>query len=101
MNDNIIDTVICEDSCKVLNSISSNSINLVYLDPPFFSQKEHELSSRTDGKKYSFDDKFSSIDEYITFMSSVLKEIKRILTNDGSIFLHCDRYASHYLKSIF
>ena len=56
MNDNIIDTVICGDSCKVLNSISSNSINLVYLDPPFFSQKEHELSSRTDGKKYSFDD---------------------------------------------
>ena len=98
MNDNIIDTVICGDSCKVLNSISSNSINLVYLDPPFFSQKEHELSSRTDGKKYSFDDKFSSIDEYITFMSSVLKEIKRVLTDDGSIFLHCDRYASHYLR---
>lgn len=91
-------SVITGDACEVLKNISDNSINLVYLDPPFFSQKEHELSSRLNGKKYSFDDKFSSKDEYISFITPILKEIKRILTNDGSVFLHCDRYASHYLR---
>lgn len=91
-------SVITGDAFEVLKNISDNSINLVYLDPPFFSQKEHELTSRLNGKKYSFDDKFSSKDEYISFISPILKEIKRILTNDGSVFLHCDRYASHYLR---
>ena len=93
-----LNSVITGNACEVLKSISDNSINLVYLDPPFFSQKEHELSSRSNGKKYSFNDKFSSKKEYISFISPILKEIKRILTNDGSVFLHCDRYASHYLR---
>ncbi|MGI5065765.1 DNA methyltransferase [Treponema putidum] len=93
-----LNTVIFGDSCEELKKIPDSSVNLVYLDPPFFSQKEHELSSRSEGKVYSFDDKFSSKDEYISFMSLVLNEIKRVLTKDGSIFLHCDRYASHYLR---
>lgn len=99
MNTNIINTVTCNDARTALQKIVDNSINLVYLDPPFFSQKEHELRSRSDGKKYSFEDKFSSKEEYISFMSSILQEIKRILKVDGSVFLHCDRYASHYLRT--
>ena len=98
MSSSILNAIICGDSCEELKKISDNSVNLVYLDPPFFSQKEHELSSRSDGRVYSFSDKFSSRNEYISFMSSVLKEIYRILADDGSVFLHCDRYASHYLR---
>lgn len=93
-----LNSVITGDACEVLKNISDSSVNLVYLDPPFFSQKEHELRSRSNGRIYSFDDKFSSKVEYISFISLILKEIRRILTNDGSIFLHCDRYASHYLR---
>lgn len=93
-----LNSIITGDAREILKNIPDNSINLVYLDPPFFSQKEHKLSSRSSGKEYSFNDKFSSKDEYISFISPILKEIKRILTNNGSIFLHCDRYASHYLR---
>ena len=93
-----LNSVMTGDACEVLKNISDSSVNLVYLDPPFFSQKEHELRSRSNGRIYSFDDKFSSKVEYISFISLILKEIRRILTNDGSIFLHCDRYASHYLR---
>ena len=95
-----LNTLICGDSCTELKKISADSVNLVYLDPPFFSQKEHELSSRTDGKVYSFDDKFSSKSEYLSFMSEILSEIKRILKTDGAVFLHCDRYASHNLRAV-
>ena len=93
-----LNSVMTGDACEVLKNSSDSSVNLVYLDPPFFSQKEHELRSRSNGRIYSFDDKFSSKVEYISFISLILKEIRRILTNDGSIFLHCDRYASHYLR---
>ena len=98
MDNNLLNTLICGDAKIELNKIPDNSVNLVYLDPPFFSQKKHCLHSRNDEKVYSFDDKFSSKDAYLSFISIILQEIKRVLTNDGSVFLHCDRYASHYLR---
>ena len=37
---------------------------------------------------------------YLLFMASRLKECYRILKETGSLYLHCDLYASHYLKQI-
>lgn len=93
-----INSIFCADSVKKLKEIPSESVNLVYFDPPFFSQKKHSLTSRDDGKLYEFDDIFSTKEEYLSLINNVLVESKRILKNDGSIFLHCDRYASHYLR---
>lgn len=88
------------DSVNVLKTIPNTSVNLVYLDPPFFTQKTHSLRSRENGEEYSFDDKFSSLDEYLNFIEQTLIECKRVLKKDGSIFLHCDKTASHYLRII-
>lgn len=93
-----INSIFCADSVKKLKEIPSESVNLVYFDPPFFSQKKHSLTSRDNGKLYEFDDIFSTKEEYLSLINNVLVESKRILKNDGSIFLHCDRYASHYLR---
>lgn len=93
-----INSIFCADSVRKLKEIPSESVNLVYFDPPFFSQKKHSLTSRDDGKLYEFDDIFSTKEEYLSLINNVLVESKRILKNDGSIFLHCDRYASHYLR---
>lgn len=93
-----INSIFCADSVQKLKEIPSESVNLVYFDPPFFSQKKHSLTSRDDGKLYEFDDIFSTKEEYLSLINNVLVESKRILKNDGSIFLHCDRYASHHLR---
>lgn len=99
MNSNsFINSVIYGDSVQKLNELPDDFVNLVYLDPPFFSQKTHSLISSSENRKYEFDDKFSSKEEYLSLIGNVLAESKRILKNDGSIFLHCDRYASHYLR---
>lgn len=99
MNSNsLINSVICGDSVQKLRELPDDFANLVYLDPPFFSQKKHSLVSSVENKKYEFDDKFSTKEEYLSLIGNVLAESKRILKNDGSIFLHCDRYASHYLR---
>lgn len=99
MNSNsLINSVICGDSVQKLMELPDDFANLVYLDPPFFSQKKHSLVSSVENKKYEFDDKFSTKEEYLSLIGNVLAESKRILKNDGSIFLHCDRYASHYLR---
>jgi len=86
-------------NCKeILKSIESNSVDLVYMDPPFFTQKEHSLLNRDNTMEYSFSDKWSNLDEYLNFIKEVLIESRRILKNTGSLFLHCDKTASHYLR---
>ena len=93
---------IINDDCRsyLKNSIEDNSIDLVYLDPPFFSQKEYSATNRRTNQTFSFSDKFTSLEEYIELMSTTLYECKRVLKKTGSIFLHCDKYASHYLRII-
>lgn len=72
-------------------------VDAIYLDPPFFTQEMQKLASRN-CEKYSFSDKWDSMQKYLEYMKIRLCECKRILKNTGSIFLHCDRNASHYLK---
>lgn len=81
-----------------LLEINSESIDLIYFDPPFFTQKKHSLANRDNSKIYEFDDKFDSIDEYTFLIKEVLIQCNRILKNTGSVFLHCDKTASHYIR---
>ena len=94
---NKLDNIITGDCFEVLKNIESNSIDMIYLDPPFFTQDKQELIN-IDGNIYSFDDKWNSITEYLLFLEQRVIECKRILKDDGTIFLHCDKHAVHYLK---
>ncbi|WP_211272819.1 DNA-methyltransferase [Domibacillus antri] len=49
-------------------------------------------------KEYAFDDCWDSIATYIDYIKVRLLECKRVLKETGSIFLHCDKTASHYLR---
>lgn len=81
-----------------LKEITSESVDLVYMDPPFFTQKKHVLSTRDESRKYEFDDNWDSIEDYLSMIEHSLTECKRVLKATGSIFLHCDKAASHYLR---
>ena len=37
---------------------------------------------------------------YLTYMTERLVEMRRLLKTSGSIYLHCDQTASHYLKVV-
>ena len=91
-------TVLLGDCLKHLPAIEDASIQLVYLDPPFFTQKGHALRTRDNATEYSFADRWTSREEYLSFMREALLHCRRILKNSGSIFLHCDKAASHYLR---
>lgn len=81
-----------------LKEIGDCSVDMVYMDPPFFTQKKHSLAVRGESNIYEFDDKWDSLDEYIHIIEGSLKECNRILKNTGSIFVHCDRTASHHIR---
>lgn len=90
--------VVCADCLETLKKMKAEKIDLIYLDPPFFTQNIQSLVSSKKNEKFSFCDKWKDMDEYLKFMEVRLEECKRVLKDTGSIFVHCDRNASHYLK---
>lgn len=91
-------SVLLGDCLEQLKNIKDESVDLIYLDPPFFTQKKQKLKTRDNSKEYSFDDCWDSINEYIDYIKLRLIECRRVLKPTGSIFLHCDKTASHYLR---
>jgi len=90
------------DCLVELRKIQDNSIDLIYLDPPFYTQKKQKLTKKTTSSTecFEFKDSWQSINEYLQYLKIRLNECKRVLKDTGSIFLHCDRNACHYLKTI-
>lgn len=90
--------VILGDCLENLKKMKSNSIDMIYLDPPFFTQKTQKGIMKNTEKTLEFSDSWKNINEYIDYIKVRLIEMKRVLKNTGSIFLHCDKIASHYLR---
>ena len=88
------------DCLVILQNMKHESINLVYLDPPFFTQKSHRLVSRDRKRIFSFDDIWVSEKDYAGFLIQRLRAIHRVLSRDGSIFFHCAPNANHLARAL-
>lgn len=80
-----------------LMDMENKSVDLIYMDPPFFTQTTHRLIGRA-SETYAFDDSWITLEFYISFMRERLQECHRILKDTGSIFVHCDKNASHHIR---
>jgi len=121
-----------EDNLYVLNGMNSDCIDLIYLDPPFNSNRIFSAPVGSKGAVAAFKDmwKWDDVDSaylvrlteqhpqlvdyitsiekshsrammaYIAYMAQRLFEMHRVLKDTGSIYLHCDPTASHYLKIV-
>ena len=87
------------DCLQIMRGFDDASIDMIYLDPPFYTQKVQSLSDKR-GNKYTFSDTWDSLDEYLEFIHVRMKEMKRVLKVTGGIFLHCDTTASHHLRML-
>ena len=87
------------DNLYVLRNIPSESIDLIYIDPPFFSNRDYVQIWGDDNEVRSFEDIFGDgMFSYLAWLNARLWEMKRVLKNTGSIYIHCDWHASHYIK---
>ena len=125
-------TIFIGDNLDILRGVNAECVDLIYLDPPFKSDKTYAAPLDSEARGAEFDDvwtlddmKQEWIDEieyrlpalfhlingaklangesmagYLTFMSVRLLELHRVLKQTGSIYLHCDPAASHYLKAV-
>ncbi len=92
--------VYCGDCMEVLRRFPTAKADLIYLDPPFFTQRTQKLSTRDRSTEFSFDDRWNSISEYASFLAERLGELHRVLKPTGSIFFHCDKTASHVARLV-
>ena len=89
------------DNLELLKSLPSESIDLIYSDPPYYSQRNYSTKSKADvDVKRSFTDTYENLTDYLNFLHIRLVEMKRILKSTGSIYLHLDWHASHYMKVV-
>ena len=93
-------SIIHGDCLDILKDIATESVDMIYLDPPFFTQRIHSQKTRNNDMEYSFRDCWDSIDQYVQYIKERLYECHRVLKDSGSIFLHCDKSASHHLRII-
>lgn len=88
------------DCLEIVRGLASESVDLVYVDPPFFTQKTHSLFTRDRTTKFEFSDEWKSLAEYIEFLRVRLKEFRRVLKATGSLFFQCDTNASHHIRCL-
>lgn len=108
-------TIYCDDNLNVLKLLEDNTIDLIYIDPPFNTgkiQRRTQISTIYDdngdrvgyaGNRYKtvklgtkeYNDVF---DNYLDFLEPWLVESRRILKDNGSLFLHIDYREVHYVK---
>ncbi len=92
--------LILGDNLEVLRTIPTESIDLIYIDPPFFSGRNYNVIWGDSNEVRSFHDIWEGgIDSYLVWLNARLWEMRRVLTKTGSIYVHCDWHASHYIKT--
>lgn len=107
--------IILGDNLEALGKIPDESIQMIYIDPPFNTGKVQKLTTKTmvestsgdrtgfggkryktvDGKTISYADTFT---DFIEFLAPRLEEAHRILKDTGTIYIHLDYREVHYVK---
>lgn len=89
---------------RLLASSINNNVQLIYIDPPFFSKAKYDAYVGYAGYKVkdtAYTDSFSGgIGEYVKMLAIRLLCIRELLADTGSVWLHLDWHAAHYMKII-
>jgi DNA modification methylase len=96
----LVDTrvIYCGDNLEQLGKLPDDCVDLIYIDPPFNSNRNYEVFWGETKEKRSFEDRHESTQAYIEFMRPRCVELARVLKKTGSFYYHCDWHASHYVK---
>lgn len=95
-----VNQVIQGDCLQELARLPNASVDLAYLDPPFFTNKRHLAVTRDRSKQFSFSDFWNGLEDYAKFMEERLEQVHRVLKHTGSVFVHCDTNANFLLRGL-
>lgn len=95
--------IYCGDARNVLgntNEFPDDCVDLIYVDPPFFSNRKYEILWGDGYELRAFEDRWKSggIQNYLAWMEPKLAQCWRVLKTGGCLFLHCDWHANAHLR---
>jgi len=98
----LLDTrvVYCGDNLEQLAKLPDACVDLIYIDPPFNSNRNYEVFWGESKEKRAFEDRHESTRAYIDYMRPRCVQLARVLKKTGSFYYHCDDHASHYVKTM-
>jgi len=86
--------IYCGDNLDVLPKyIPPESVDLIYIDPPFNTARQYEVFWREAQERRSLNDRFGDAVTYLNWMCPRIRELYRVLEPTGRFFYHCDRHA--------
>lgn len=92
-------TLFWGDNLHVMRQLPSESIDLIYIDPPFFSGKNYNVIFGDQNELRSFTDIWEGgLPGFLIWLNARLFEMKRLLKKTGSLYVHLDWHAIHYVK---
>lgn len=99
---NLRENTIYVGDCKdVLEDFPDECVDLIYLDPPFFSNRNHEVIWEDGAELRAFEDRWKGgINQYIEWMEERIRPMYLVLKDTGSIYLHCDWHANYRLRKM-
>jgi len=93
-----LQTIYCGDNLDKLSRMPGNSVDLIYIDPPFNSNRNYEVFWGETKEKRAFEDRRVTIEAYLNFMEPRCRQLHRVLKRTGAFYYHCDWHASHSIK---
>jgi hypothetical protein len=96
----LLDTrvIYCGDNLEQLAKLPDACVDLIYIDPPFNSNRNYEVFWGETKEKRAFEDRHENTKAYIDYMRPRCVQLARVLKQTGSFYYHCDWHASHYVK---
>jgi len=92
-------SIYCGDNLEILSQFPDKSVDLIYADPPFFSNRHYEVIWNDGAEIRAFEDRWEGgIEHYVSWMKLRLAQCHRVLRDKGSMYLHCDWHANAHLR---
>jgi DNA modification methylase len=88
----LLDTrvIYCGDCLEQLKQLSGACVDLIYIDPPFNSNRNYEVFWGETKEKLAFEDRHASTQAYIDYMRPRCVELARVFKKTCSFYCHCD-----------
>jgi len=91
--------LICGDNLEELSKLPKKSVDLIYIDPPFFTHKQYEVVWGDEAEVRSYKDRWEGgIEHFISWLKPRVQAMYEVLKPTGSFYLHCDWHANAHIR---
>lgn len=95
-------TLYCGDCLQVLQTqVPNESIDLIYMDPPFGTEDDYEIVFRDGVEVRHFKDRWVGGKQgYLRWVTPIIRRCAEVLKDTGSFYFHCDDHLDGYLRQV-